>query len=77
MEEKKMRPFTAVRPRTGKGWAVFIMMVVSILITISPCIHIWNLPVLFLGMPLMFWCAIFALVATLVIVNIAYRWKVY
>lgn len=76
-EEKKVRPFVAVRPRTGKGWTICIAMIVSILITVSPCIHLWNKPVLFLGLPLMFWCGIFALVATLVIINIAYRWRVY
>lgn len=76
-KNKKVRPFVAVRPRTAKGWIVLAMMIISILITISPCIKIWNHAVLFLGFPLMFWCGIFSLAATLVIINIAYRWRVY
>lgn len=77
MSEKKMKPWVTVRPRTGKGWTIFILMIASILITISPCIKFWNVPVLFLGLPMMLWCALFALTATLVLINLAYKWGVY
>ena len=75
--DKKTRATVFVGPRTKKGWSIFTLMVVSILVTISPCIQFWNRPIVFLGFPLMFWCGIYALVSTLVIINLAYKWGGY
>lgn len=36
--------------------------------------HFFNKPVIILGLPLLFWLAIGALVAVIIVLNIAYRW---
>lgn len=76
MNEKKIKNWVMVRPRKGKEWCILILMVISIMLTISPAINLWNVPVLVLGMPLMLLVSLLTLVAVLVIINIAYRWGV-
>lgn len=74
MKEKKMKNWVMVRPRKAKEWIVAILMVGSVLLTISPAIGLFNKSIIFLGLPLMFWLAIGALVMVIIVINIAYRW---
>ena len=73
MKEKKMKNWVMVRPRKAKEWIIAALMVGSILITISPIVNLFNKPIIFLGLPLMFWLAIGALVVVIIVLNIAYR----
>lgn len=77
MKEKKMKNWVMVRPRKPKEWVIAILMIGSVLLTVSPAINLFNKPIIFLGLPLLFWLAIGALVMVIVIVNIAYRWGVH
>lgn len=77
MKEKKMKNWVMVRPRKPKEWVIAILMIGSVLLTVSPAINLLNKPIIFLGLPLLFWLAIGALVMVIVIVNIAYRWGVH
>lgn len=77
MKEKKMKSRVMVRPRKPKEWIIFALMVVSLMFTISPAINIFNKPVLFLGLPLMLWMAIGALLVVIIVLTIAYRWGVH
>lgn len=76
-KEKKMKNWVMVRPRKPKEWGIGIAMLVSILITISPILNIWNKNILVLGIPLMFWMGVGSTVLVLIIINIAYRKGVY
>ena len=77
MKEKKMKNWVMVRPRKAKEWIIAALMVGSILITISPIVNLFNKPIIFLGLPLMFWLAIGALVVVIIVLNITYRWGVH
>ncbi len=77
MKEKKMKSWVMVRPRKPKEWMIFALMVGTVLVTISPIVNLFNKPVIFLGLPLLFWLAIGALVMVIIVVNIAYRWGVH
>ena len=77
MKEKKMKNWVMVRPRKPKEWVIFALMVGTVLVTISPIVNLFNKPVIFLGLPLLFWLAIGALVMVIIVVNIAYRWGVH
>lgn len=74
MKEKKMKSWVMVRPRKPKEWIIFALMVASLLFTISPVVNIFNKPILFLGLPLMLWMAIGALLVVIIVLTIAYRW---
>jgi uncharacterized membrane-anchored protein len=56
---------------------IFALMIATILPTISPLVNFFNKPVLILGLPLLLWLAIGALVAVIIVLNIAYRWGVH
>ena len=77
MKEKKMKSWVMVRPRKPKEWMIFALMVGTVLVTISPIVNLFNKPVIFLGLPLLFWLALGALVMVIIVVNIAYRWGVH
>lgn len=77
MKEKKMKSRVMVRPRKAKEWIVALLMIGSVLLTISPAIALFNKPIIFLGLPLMFWLAIGALIMVIIVINIAYRWGVH
>ncbi|MFQ7102142.1 MAG: hypothetical protein ACLRQA_03790 [Anaerovoracaceae bacterium] len=77
MKEKKMKSWVMVRPRKPKEWIIFALMVASLLFTISPVVNIFNKPILFLGLPLMLWMAIGALLVVIIVLTVAYRWGVH
>ena len=60
-----------------KEWIIFALMVASLLFTISPVVNIFNKPILFLGLPLMLWMAIGALLVVIIVLTVAYRWGVH
>ena len=76
-KKKKMKNWVMVRPRKPKEWVVLVLMLATVLPTISPMVNFFNKPVIILGLPLLFWLAIGALVAVIIVLNIAYRWGVH
>ncbi len=76
-KKKKMKNWVMVRPRKPKEWVVLVLMLATILPTISPLVSFFNKPVIILGLPLLFWLAIGALIAVIIVLNIAYRWGVH
>lgn len=76
-KEKKMKPWVVVRPRKAKEWIIFAAMVLSILAMISPMVNVFNVPRTLFGMPVLFTVSIISLIVTVIVINVAYRWKVH
>ena len=75
--KKKMKSDVFVRPRKAKEWIIGILMILTVLITISPFINLVNIPTLVLGLPALMWVALCAIVITIIVVVLAYRWEVH
>ena len=75
--QKKMKKGVMVRPRRAKEWIIGILMILTVLFTVSPFINLINVPVLVLGLPALMWVALGAIVITIVVVVLAYRWEVH
>lgn len=76
-KKKKMKSGVMVRPRKPKEWVIFILMILTVLFTISPFINLVNVPTLILGLPSLMWVALGAIVITIIVVLLAYRWEVH
>lgn len=76
-KQKKMKSGVMVRPRRAKEWIIGILMILTVLFTISPFINLVNVPVLVLGLPALMWVALGAIVITIIVVVLAYRWEVH
>lgn len=76
-KEKKMKPWVVVRPRKAKEWIIFAAMVLSILAMISPVVNVFNVPRTLFGMSVLFTVSIISLIVTVIVINVAYRWKVH
>ena len=78
MENKrKMKNGVFVRPRKSKEWIICVLMILTVLITISPFINVVNIPTLVMGLPALMWVALCAIVITIIVVILAYRWEVH
>lgn len=78
MEKKKrMKSGVLVRPRKPKEWIICILMLLTVLFTISPFINLVNVPTLILGLPSLMWVALIAIVITIIVVVLAYKWEVH
>lgn len=75
--KKKMKCGVIVRPRKPKEWIIFGLMILTVLFTISPFINLVNVPTLVLGLPALMWVAIGAIIITIIVVVLAYRWEVH
>lgn len=76
-KNKKMKKGVLVRPRKPKEWVIFILMMLTVLFTISPFINLVNVPTLVLGIPSLMWVALGAIVITIIVVLLAYKWEVH
>lgn len=76
-KKKKMKSGVMVRPRKPKEWVIFILMILTVLFTVSPFINLVNVPTLILGLPSLMWVALGAIVITIIVVLLAYRWEVH
>lgn len=76
-KQKKMKSGVMVRPRKPKEWVIFVLMILTVLFTISPFINLVNVPTLVLGLPSLMWVALGAIVITIIVVVLAYRWEVH
>lgn len=76
-KQKKMKSGVMVRPRKPKEWIIFVLMILTVLFTISPFINLVNVPTLVLGLPSLMWVALGAIVITIIVVVLAYRWEVH
>jgi len=75
--QKKMKKGVVVRPRKAKEWVIGILMIFTVLFTVSPFINLVNVPVLVLGLPTLMWVALVAIVITIIVIVLAYRWEVH
>ena len=75
--QKKMKSGVFVRPRKAKELIIGILMILTVLITVSPFINLVNIPTLVLGLPALMWVALCAIVITIIVVVLAYRWEVH
>ena len=75
-KEKKLKPWVIVRPRNAKEWVIFTAMLLSLLGMISPIVNVFNVPRMLFGMPVLFTVSIISLIVTVIVINVAYRWKV-
>lgn len=76
-KQKKIKNGVMVRPRKAKEWIIGILMLLTVLFTVSPFINLVNVPTLVLGLPALMWVAMGAIVITIVVVVLAYRWEVH
>ena len=76
-KQKKMKSGGIVRPRKPKEWVIFVLMILTVLFTVSPFINLVNVPTLILGMPALMCVALCAIVITIIVVVLAYRWEVH
>lgn len=76
-KQKKMKSGVIVRPRKPKEWIICILMLLTVLLTVSPFINLINIPTLILGLPTLMWAAIAAIIITIIVVVLAYRWEVH
>lgn len=76
-KQKKMKSGVIVRPRKPKEWVIFVLMILTVLFTVSPFINLVNVPTLILGMPALMCVALCAIVITIIVVVLAYRWEVH
>lgn len=76
MEEKKMKTGVIVRPHEKKEWTIFILMIASIMLTISPVVNLYNVPTLVLGMPVFLFVSLLTLLTAVIVINLAYKWGV-
>ncbi len=72
-KNKKMKSGVMVRPRKPKEWLILVLMVATIIPCVSPVVNLFNKNTLVLGMPPLFLLSIIALIAVIVVVNIAYK----
>lgn len=75
--QKKMKNGVMVRPRKTKEWIIGILMILTVLFTVSPFINLVNVSALVLGLPALMWVALGAIVITIIVVVLAYRWEVH
>lgn len=75
--QKKMKKGVVVRPRKAKEWVIGILMIFTVLFTVSPFINLVNVPALVLGLPTLMWVALVAIVITIIVIVLAYRWEVH
>lgn len=76
-KQKKMKCGVMVRPRKAKEWIIGILMILTVLFTVSPFINLVNIPTLVLGLPALMWVALLAIVITIIVVVLAYKWEVH
>lgn len=76
-KQKKMKCGVMVRPRKAKEWIIGILMILTVLFTVSPFINLVNVPTLVLGLPALMWVALLAIVITIIVVVLAYKWEVH
>lgn len=76
-KQKKMKSGVMVRPRKAKEWIIAALMLLTVLFTVSPFINLVNVPTLVLGLPALMWVALGAIVITIIVVVLAYRWEVH
>ena len=76
-KQKKMKSGVLVRPLKPKEWVIFVLMILTVLFTVSPFINLVNVPTLILGLPALMWVALVAIVITIIVIVLAYRWEVH
>lgn len=76
-QKKKMKNWVMVRPRKPKEWIIFVLMILTVLFTISPFVNLVNVPTLIFGLPSLMVLALAAIVITIIVVVLAYKWEVH